>query len=105
MSISQLQKFFANQIVTIKATIKSLSGVKKVSVGKSSTDKKDFTVVDPTGSIRVVLWGDYCEKEVVKDNTYILKRFRSDQTSLEVTLIRLKMVSAQLKSVTHSKKF
>ena len=33
-------------------------------------------MVDPTGSIRVILWGDYCEKEVVKDNTYIFLRFR-----------------------------
>ena len=33
-------------------------------------------MVDPTGSIRVILWGDYCEKEVVKDNAYIFKRFR-----------------------------
>ena len=76
LSVSHLQKFFTDQIVTIKATIKSLSGVKKVSVGESFIDKKDLTVVDPTGSIRVVLWGDYCEKEVVKDNTYIFKRFR-----------------------------
>ena len=76
LSISHLQKVFTDQIVTIKATIKSLSRVKQVSVGKSSIDKKDLTVVDPTGSIRVVLWGDYCEKEVVKDNTYIFKRFR-----------------------------
>ena len=76
LSISHLQKVFTDQIATIKATIKSLSGVKKVSVGESSIDKKDLTVVDPTGSIRVVLWGDYCEKEVVKDNTYIFKRFR-----------------------------
>ena len=50
--------------------------MKKVSIGESSIDKKDLTVVDPTGSIRVVLWGDYCEKEVVKDNTYMFKRFR-----------------------------
>ena len=76
LSISHLQKVFTDQIVTIKATIKSLSGVKKVSVGESSIDKKDLTVVDPTGSIKVGLWGDYCEKEVVKDNTYIFKRFR-----------------------------
>ena len=77
LSISHLQKVFTDQIVTIKATIKSLSGVKKVSVGESSIDKNDLTVVDPTGSSRVVLWGDYCEKEVVKDNTYIFKRFRN----------------------------
>ena len=76
LSISQLQKVFTDQIVTIKATIKSLSGVKKVSIGESSIDKKDLTVVDPTVSIRVVLWGNYCEEEVVKDNTYIFKRFR-----------------------------
>ena len=74
--ISQLQKVFTDQIVRIKATIKSLSGIKKVSIGESSIDKKDLTVVDPTVSIRVVLWGNYCEKEVVKDNTYIFKRFR-----------------------------
>ena len=79
-----------------------------MSIGESSIDKKDLTVVDPTGSIpagtivkshsifaaggafvpthtkkthptgsiRVVFWGDYWEKEVVKDNTYIFKRFR-----------------------------
>ena len=33
-------------------------------------------MVDRTGSIRVVLWGDYCEKEAVKDNMYIFKRFK-----------------------------
>ena len=60
----------------IKATIKSLSGVKKVSIDESSIDKKYLTMVGPTGSIRVVLLGDHCQKKVVKDNTYIFKRFR-----------------------------
>ena len=55
LSISQLQKVFTDQSVKIKPTIKSLSGVKKVSVAESSIDKKDLTVADPTGSIRVVL--------------------------------------------------
>ena len=82
LSISQLQKVFTDQIVTIKATIKRLSGVKKVAVGESSIDKKDLTVVDLAASIRVVLLGDYRKKEDVKDNTYIFKCFRSDQTSL-----------------------
>ena len=76
LSISQLQKIFTDQTVMIKATIKSLSGVKKLSISESSIDKKDLTAADPPGSIRVVLWGNYCEKEVVKDNTYIFKRFR-----------------------------
>ena len=58
LSISHLQKVFADQFVTIKATIKSLSGVKKVSVGESSINKKNLTLVDPTSSITVVLWGD-----------------------------------------------
>ena len=35
LSISQLQKFFTDQIVTIKATIKRLSGMKNVSAGES----------------------------------------------------------------------
>ena len=56
--------------------------MKKVAVGESSIDKKDLTVVDLAASIRVVLLGDYREKEDVKDNTYIFKCFRSDQTSL-----------------------
>ena len=47
--------------------------MKKVTIGESSIDKKDLAVVDPTGSIRVALWGDYCKKEVVKGNTYIFK--------------------------------
>ena len=55
LSISQLQKVFTDQIVTIKATTKSLSGVKKVSVGESPINKRDQNVVEPTGSIRVVL--------------------------------------------------
>ena len=95
-SVSQLQKVSTDQIVTIKTTIKILSRVKKVSIGESSIDKKDLTVVDPTGSIRVVVWGYYCEKEVVKDNTYIFKRFRYRPN---------KIVRSQLKNVTHSKKF
>ena len=56
--------------------------MKKVAVGESSIDKKDLTVVDLAASIRVVLLGDYRKKEDVKDNTYIFKCFRSDQTSL-----------------------
>ena len=58
LSISHLQKVFADQFVTIKATIKSLSGVKKVSVGESSINKKNLTLVDPTSSITIVRWGD-----------------------------------------------
>ena len=58
LSISHLQKVFVDQFVTIKATIKSLSGVKKVSVGESSINKKNLTLVDPTSSITVVRWGD-----------------------------------------------
>ena len=58
LSISHSQKVFTDQIVTIKATIKSLSGVKKVSVGESSINKKNLTLVDPTSSITVVRWGD-----------------------------------------------
>ena len=76
LSISQQQKVFTDQVVTIKATIKSLSGLKKESVGESCISKNDLAMVDPTVSIRVVLWGDYCEKVVVKINTYIFKRFR-----------------------------
>ena len=60
LSISQLQKVFTDEIVTIKAITKRLNGVKKVSIGESSIDKKDLTVVDPTRLIRVVLWGNYC---------------------------------------------
>ena len=77
LSISQPQKVFTDQIVMIKATIKSLSVVKEVYISESSIDKKNLTVVDPTGSIRVVHWGDYCEKEVVNNNnnTYIFKLF------------------------------
>ena len=57
--------------------------MKKVSVGDSSIDKKDPFVVDPTGSIRVILWGNYCEKEVVKDNTYTFKPFRYRSNKFE----------------------
>ena len=39
-------------------------------------------MVDPTGLIRVVLWEGYCEKEVVKDNTYIFQRFRCGSSKL-----------------------
>ena len=90
LSIFQLQKVFADQIVTIKATIKRLSGVKKVSIRESSIDKKDLTVVDPTGSIRVVLSENYCEKEVAKDNTYIFKRFRCRSNKFRTYINTLK---------------
>ena len=85
LSISQLQKAFTEQIVTIKATIKSLSGVKKVSIGESSTEKK--------GLLRLTLLvrlGYYSRETIVKKKLWkIIRTYSSvsdpNQTSLEVT--------------------
>ena len=104
LSISQFQKFFTDQIVTIKATIKRLSGMKNVSAGESLIK-------------RILLWLTllvqlelYSGETIVKKRLWkIIRTYFSisdtDQTISEIRLIRLKMVPAQMKSVTHSKKF
>ena len=70
LSISQLQKVFTDQSVTIKATIKSLNRVKKVFVCESSIDKKDHAWLTLPARLEQYL------KEAVKDNRHIFKRFR-----------------------------
>ena len=40
------------------------------------TDKRELTVADPTGGIKVLLWGNVCETEILTDKTYLFKSFR-----------------------------
>ena len=40
-----------------------------------TVDRVDLMVVDPTGSIKVTLWGDKCKEDLVIGNTYIFKGF------------------------------
>ena len=77
-------------------------------------------MVDPIGSIGVILWREYCEKGVVKDNTYIFKCFRysSNKFGNYVNMVKdyirninvyktyiIYINTVQLKSATYSKKF
>ena len=76
LPISQLDKLYSDQIVSLKATIKSLSSTKKVCIRDETVDRVDLMVVDPTGSIKVTLWGDKCKEDLEIGNTYIFKGFR-----------------------------
>ena len=57
LPISQLDKLYSDQIVSPKATIKNLSSSKKMCIKDETVDRVDLMVVDPTGSIKVTLWG------------------------------------------------
>lgn len=76
LSISQLDKPYSYQIVSLKAAIKNLSSIKKMCIRDETADRVDLMVVNPTGSIKVTLWGDKCKKDLLIGNTYIFKGFR-----------------------------
>ena len=76
LPISQLDKLYSDQIVFLKGTIKYLSSTKKMCIRDETVDKVDLMVVNPTGSIKVTLWGHKCKEDLVIGNTYIFKGFR-----------------------------
>ena len=76
LPVSQVDKLYSGQIVSLKATIKNLSPIKKMCFSDETVNRVDLMVIDPTGSVKVTLWCDKCKEDLVIGNTYIFKGFR-----------------------------
>ena len=70
--------------MSVKATVKRISGIKKLHLDGEVVDKRELTVADPTGGIKVLLWGNACETEILTGKTY-LKAFVFDLTIMAIT--------------------
>ena len=58
-------------------------------------------MVDPTGSIGVILWREYCEKGLWKIIRTYSSVLDTVQTGFEITLIRLKIIYGILIYIRH----
>ena len=75
ITIDSLSSKVPEQLVTIKATVNDVSGVKTIKTPNKTLKKSSGTLVDPTGSIAVVFWEEWaCCVEAKK--TYIFKNLR-----------------------------
>ena len=76
LPVSQVDKLYSEQIVSLKATIENLSPIKKMCFSDETVNRVDLMVIDPTDSVKVTLWCDKCKEDLVIGNTFILKGFR-----------------------------
>ena len=76
VKIAELDNILKDEMVTVKAKLVFISGVKKVLCWEEACNKKEGMIVDPYGNIQIVLWGGMCEKDLTVGETYIFKNFR-----------------------------
>ena len=65
LSIAQLNKISSNQIISVEATVKRMWSIEKLNLDGEIADKRELTVADPTGGIKVLSWGNACETEIL----------------------------------------
>ena len=82
LDIASFSNVAPEQIVSFKAKIVNLSGEKKFDTQKGCFVKQEAFAVDPTGTIRIVLWGDYVN-QLKQDVTYNLTGLRLKQADGE----------------------
>lgn len=57
INIASLSQVASDQLVCVKGTVKDVSSVKKVIFDGNSVDKQQCYIVDPSGFIKLVIWG------------------------------------------------
>lgn len=86
ISISDISSVSLNQLITVKAKVCNLSGKKKVHSLKDPLTKVNGQLVDPTGSIPIVLWETFTEAVDQEGKTYTFRnlRVKTDYLSKEL---------------------
>lgn len=75
-SIASLTEVAAEQVISVKAEVSEISGVKTVHTQHQGTLKKQEVLIrDNTSSIKVILWETNVEK-LEKNKTYLLKNLK-----------------------------
>ena len=83
VSIATLSKITLGQIVTIKAKVADIAGVKiQIVNDKSEVNKQQTIIHDPSGSIKLTLWGKYTDKLEI-GQTYLIKKVRVRKDKFE----------------------
>ena len=84
VSVSQVHSVTPGQLVTVAAQVTQMSGVKKVKREDGSLDEVTAMLVDPTGSIKCVFYGEWvgCIEEG-ETYTFSNLRVRTDYLSEE----------------------
>ena len=80
-TISGLQKISPGQLVSLKAHISQMGPVRKAAfANEDGPNKQEGIIVDPTASIRIILWGSSVNT-MEQNKTYIIKnsRLRKDR--------------------------
>ena len=85
LTVSSLARVTAGQLVTIKGKVVHVSGCKKLTVQSGTLDKQECYVVDPSGNIKIILWGKYAN-DVQEGKTYQFIKFRLKKYGQDVYL-------------------
>ena len=74
--LGNLNNIAAEQLITVKAKIINLSGVKVVPLANVTLRKREIDISDPTGTSKLFLWEESCEQSLESGTTYIFSNFR-----------------------------
>ena len=84
LTISQISHVAPEQIITsLKTKLVALKPTKRFQIAKGHFTKQEGYIADPTGTFKIIFWGDYCD-QLTESTTYVLK------------LLRLKTMDGQL---------
>lgn len=75
INIASLSQVASDQLVCVKGTVKEVSCVKKVIIDGNSVDKQQCYIVDPSGFIKLVIWGSHVDT-VKEGETYTFNKVR-----------------------------
>ncbi|XP_028416740.1 uncharacterized protein LOC114540939 [Dendronephthya gigantea] len=82
VNISAISKLASEQLIEIKGKVMKMSGIKVQSTRFGQVKKQDVIVADPTGTIKLVLWGEYINS-LQQNETYTLKNVRVKSTKYD----------------------
>ena len=75
LPISSLTNVAPEQLVSIKGYLAHLSATKKIIVQGSELKKQEGYIADPSGSIKIIFWGNHTD-EVQQGSTYFFNKVR-----------------------------
>jgi hypothetical protein len=73
--LSSIYKLAAEQLITVKAKVVTISAVKVFASNNGRLQKQEVMITDPTASMKLVLWGSYVNT-LQPDQTYKFETFR-----------------------------
>ena len=75
VSLGNLNNIAAEQLITVKAKVDNLSGVKVVPLANETLRNREIDISDATGTSKLLLWEESCEQSLESGVTYILSNF------------------------------